>query len=75
MGGQAGNRRNPGGGRHRRRRQDASSSPGESFSYHSYHAVCANAEVSGGFLLEDDEGQIYAVRVPDYHLEVPFWSV
>lgn len=48
--------------------------PGESFSYNSYHAVCANAEVSGGFLLEDDAGQVYAARVPDYHLEVPFWA-
>lgn len=49
--------------------------PGESFSYNSYHAVCANAEVSGSFLLQDDEGNTFAVRVPDYHLEVPFWSI
>ncbi len=48
--------------------------PGETFSYNSYHAVCANAEVSGGFLLEDDAGRVYAARVPDYHLEVPFWA-
>jgi len=48
--------------------------PGESFSYNSYHAVCANAEVSGAFLMEDDDGNAFAVRVPDYHLEVPCWG-
>ena len=48
--------------------------PGETFSYNSYHAVCANAEVSGGFFLRDDSGRSFAARVPDYHLEVPFWA-
>ena len=48
--------------------------PGETFSYNSYHAVFANSEVSGGFLLQDDHGRTFAARVPDYHLEVPFWA-
>lgn len=49
--------------------------PGETFSYHSYHAVCANAEVSGAYLVEDEGGNAFTVRVPDYHLEVPFWTL
>ncbi|MCB1078255.1 MAG: ApaG domain [Verrucomicrobiae bacterium] len=48
---------------------------GDTFSYNSYHAVGAHAEVSGGYLFQDDHGNVFAARVPDYHLEIPLWGV
>ncbi len=45
--------------------------PGESFSYNSYHTVASDSRAEGMFLACDDLRQPILVRVPEFAMSVP----
>lgn len=49
-------------------------SPGEHFSYNSYHVVGKDAVVEGAFFGRTDEGDWVFARIPEFRLEVPGWA-
>ena len=51
--------------------QSPSISPGEHFSYNSYHVVARSALVSGAFFGETAEGEWIFARIPEFRLQVP----
>jgi len=51
--------------------QSPSISPGEHFSYNSYHVVARSARVSGAFFGETADGEWIFTRIPEFRLEVP----
>jgi ApaG protein len=51
--------------------QSPSISPGEHFSYNSYHVVARSARVSGAFFGETAGGEWIFARIPEFRLDVP----
>ena len=49
-------------------------SPGETFSYNSYHVVAGGAAASGAFFGETAAGEWIFTRIPEFRLEVPNWA-
>ena len=51
--------------------QNPTISPGEHFSYNSYHIVANSALVSGAFFGETADGEWIFARIPEFRMEVP----
>lgn len=45
--------------------------PGEAFSYNSYHTVGADSVAEGAFIGVTDEGTAVVTRIPPFRLEIP----
>ncbi|BCX49441.1 magnesium transporter ApaG [Haloferula helveola] len=54
--------------------QTPSLSPGEHFSYNSYHVTGVNAVVEGAFFGRTESGEWVFTRIPEFRLEVPGWA-
>ena len=45
--------------------------PGQTFSYNSYHVIAEPSEATGTFFGQTDSGRAICVRVPDFKMELP----
>lgn len=48
-------------------------SPGQDFTYNSYHVIGSNSTAVGAFFGESDSGQKFFVRIPEFELTIPHW--
>jgi ApaG protein len=46
-------------------------SPGESFSYNSYHVIAEDSIAEGAFLGVDESGKPFVTRIPPFDMRVP----
>jgi ApaG protein len=46
-------------------------SPGESFSYNSYHVIAEDSVAEGAFLGVDESGEPFVTRIPPFDMHVP----
>ena len=47
--------------------------PGEEFTYNSCHTIAIDSVATGAYFVETDAGEVFAVLIPPFALELPQW--